>query len=497
MCYNPGMHKILVVEDDLDIQGFCKTVLESAGFSVDACVTAAEAEKLFRGGSPDLVIIDIGLPDGSGLDVCRQLGLGGKSRVPFVFLTAQNDLNTRLEAFKIGAQDYIQKPFAVEELLARVKVHMKVKKSQDDLARRNYDLELINRVRQDLTDMIVHDLKTPLTSIKGSLDLIKMRGLISAQDYGGLLDHAGTAADFMLLMLNDLLDIGHSEKTGLPATIAEFPLAPMLEKLKVLFHSRSEHMKVPLAFAAAPGLSVVRSDQNLLFRIAVNLIANAMKASPRDGSAAVELDFRREAAGLRLSVSDRGPGVPESRKKLIFEKYRDERYQELPRGRRQRDRPELLPAGGRRAQRPHLGRGPAGRRQPVRSSSFPTRGSCHPSGNLIRFPSTSQESYVRDYRDGRKTTLGRSRRDRQGREAGSGDRRQAGVQGSLGRRRHERRRGAGVQPFREGHGHCCEAGPRTQDHRLQEAHQEGVQEADRPSSVADRDQDRRHLPQLK
>ena len=312
------LHKILVIEDDLDIQGFAKTVLENAGFAVEACATAADAVKLFHSGSPDLVIIDIGLPDGSGLDVCRQLGLGGKSRVPFVFLTAQNELNTRLEAFKIGAQDYIQKPFAVEELLARVKVHMKVKKSQDDLARRNYDLELINRVRQDLTDMIVHDLKTPLTSIKGTLDLIKMRGLISAPE-GSLVDTAGTAADFMLLMLNDLLDVGHAEQTGLPVNLAEFPLPPMIEKIRHLFDTRSQRAEVPLSFSIADGVDAVKSDQNLLFRIGVNLIANAIKASPR--GKAVEIDVRRNDGALRLTVADRGPGVADAKKTSIFEKY--------------------------------------------------------------------------------------------------------------------------------------------------------------------------------
>jgi signal transduction histidine kinase len=312
------LHKILVIEDDLDIQGFAKTVLESAGFAVDACATAAEAAKLFHSASPDLVIIDIGLPDGSGLELCRQLGLGGKGRVPFVFLTAQNDLNTRLEAFKIGAQDYIQKPFAVEELLARVKVHMKVKKSQDDLARRNYDLELINRVRQDLTDMIVHDLKTPLTSIKGTLDLIKMRGLIPSQAIN-IVDTAGTAADFMLLMLNDLLDIGHSEQTGLPVNSAEFPLPAMIEKLGHLFDSRSQRADVALTFSVADGLDMVKSDQNLLFRIGVNLIANAMKASPR--GAKVEIGVRRTDGILRLTVADRGPGVADELKTRIFEKF--------------------------------------------------------------------------------------------------------------------------------------------------------------------------------
>jgi signal transduction histidine kinase len=313
------LRRILVVEDDLDIQGFAKTVLEAEGFQVAACATAADAIKLFHAHAPDLVVIDIGLPDGSGLDVCRELGLGAKNRVPFIFLTAQRELATRLEAFKIGAQDYIQKPFAVQELVARVKVHMQVKQSHDVLTSRNHDLELMSRARQDLTDMIVHDLKTPLTSIKGTIDLIKMRGLISSEAHKTLIDNAGTVADFMLLMLNDLLDIGQSEQKGLPVSVAEFSLPPMFEKLKSLFATRTHSAGVGLEFSHSPDVSVIASDQNLLFRILVNLIANAVKAS-RNASPVV-IDVRRKNGRLHLTVADRGPGVADSLKTSIFEKY--------------------------------------------------------------------------------------------------------------------------------------------------------------------------------
>ncbi|MFI5361271.1 MAG: response regulator [Elusimicrobiota bacterium] len=311
------LKKILVVEDDLDIQGFAKTVLAAEGFEVDACATAADAYALFARNPPDLVVIDIGLPDGSGLDVCRKLGAGAKRRVPFIFLTAEKDLDVRLEAFKIGAQDYIQKPFAVQELLARVKVHMSVQQSHDDLAKRNHDLELMARARQDMTDMIVHDLKTPLTSIKGTIDLIKMQGLISTKAYGALIDHAGTAADFMLLMVNDLLDIGHSEAKGLPVSIAEFELKPMFDKLTSLFSSRASRAGVALEFSnETPSVS---SDRNLLFRILVNLIGNAIKVSKKGNS--IDVDVRRANGRLRVTVADRGTGVPHDLKQNIFDKY--------------------------------------------------------------------------------------------------------------------------------------------------------------------------------
>lgn len=311
--------KILVVEDDLAIQGFCQTVLESTGFKVTAVSTAAEGLEAFKKDPPDLAILDMGLPDGNGLDLAKKMGLGEDSAIPFVFLTARQDLNTRLECFQNGAHDYIQKPFAVEELLARVKVHLKVKKSYDDMAKRNYDLELRDRARQDLTDMLVHDLKAPLTSIQGTIELIKARGLISSDAHKRLLEYAGTAADFMLLMLNDLLDLGQAATVGLKVEAAPTDVPQLFEKLAALFAGRASKSGVTLEPSVDGSAKSVVADRALVFRILANLIQNAMKASSNGDK--VELSAARKNGAARFTVADRGPGVPNADKERIFEKY--------------------------------------------------------------------------------------------------------------------------------------------------------------------------------
>lgn len=310
---------ILVVEDDIAIQGFCQTVLESAGFRVDAVATAADAVVSFKKSAPDLIILDYSLPDGNGVDLAKQMGLDSSRKTPFLFLTARQDLSTRLECFQLGAHDYIQKPFAVEELLARVKVHLKVKASYDDMAKRNYELELRERARQDLTDMLVHDLKAPLTSIQGTLELIAARGLISGDAYKSLLGHAGTAAEFMLLMLNDILDVGQASTVGLKVERMDVDVAQLFEKLNALFAGRMQKLGVPIAHEIDPAAKNVLTDRNLVFRVLANLIQNALKAS--DKGSKVELLAARRDGFARFTVADRGPGVPEADKERIFEKY--------------------------------------------------------------------------------------------------------------------------------------------------------------------------------
>lgn len=315
--------RILIVEDNADIQEFARTLLEGAGFAVDACGTAAEGLEMFRKHRPDLAVIDIGLPDGSGLQVCRAVREESQGKVPVIFTTARGELNTRLQCFENGAQDYMQKPFAVQELLARIKVHLDLKKSHDELAEKAYGLELANRARQDLMDMIVHDLKTPLASIKGTLELVQARGLITNEDYKILLGYAGTAADFMLLMLNDLLDIGLAQQRGLKVDVAPVEVPALFEKLATLFAGRYRRLNVKLVPAIGPNAAIVPTDFNLVFRVLVNFLSNAMSVSLQNGQ--VDLGCARRDGVARFSVADRGPGVPDEDKQAIFEKYKSGR----------------------------------------------------------------------------------------------------------------------------------------------------------------------------
>lgn len=310
--------KILLVEDDASMQSYTQAALANAGYEVAVCGTVAEARAAFRAGPFDLVLLDITLPDGNGLDLARELGLG-RGETPFLFLTVSNDLQTRLEGFRLGAQDYISKPYVVEELLARVQAHLRLKQSRDDLARRSREIDLRQRAQQDLSDMIVHDLKAPLASIKGTLELAMAYGLITEPAYRDLLIRAGTAADFMLLMLNDLLDLGQAEEARLTAEIAPVPLEPLMAKLESLFDGHCRARGVRLETTVAPEAAVFQSDPKLLFRILVNLVSNALKASPRGETVSVEAALRQ--GRQRLTVGDRGPGVSAESKDAIFAKY--------------------------------------------------------------------------------------------------------------------------------------------------------------------------------
>src|SRR5689334_221910 len=113
------MKHLLLVEDDSSLGATLQERLEKEGYSVDWATTQNEAISFLKSRAPDLVILDVGLPDGSGFDLAKKIK--SESLVPFIFVTAMTNAEYRLEGYEIGAEEYIPKPFHLKELLIRVK----------------------------------------------------------------------------------------------------------------------------------------------------------------------------------------------------------------------------------------------------------------------------------------------------------------------------------------------------------------------------------------
>jgi sigma-B regulation protein RsbU (phosphoserine phosphatase) len=113
-----------------------QNILTHGGFGVECAFSASGAMDAIRKASPDLILLDIGLPDGSGLDVCRNLqSEPGASRIPVLFISSHEDLSTKVQGFNAGAVDYITKPVAGAEVIARVRTHLRLRQAYESLAR--------------------------------------------------------------------------------------------------------------------------------------------------------------------------------------------------------------------------------------------------------------------------------------------------------------------------------------------------------------------------
>ena len=112
--------RILLVDDHRDVRELVGRALESEGHVVTTCSTLAAARSTLRQNSVDLLVLDLGLPDGDGLDFCRELR-ASRAEVPILLLTARSEISERVAGLGAGADDYLPKPFAVAELRARVR----------------------------------------------------------------------------------------------------------------------------------------------------------------------------------------------------------------------------------------------------------------------------------------------------------------------------------------------------------------------------------------
>jgi DNA-binding response OmpR family regulator len=120
------MKKILLIEDDADLYSLIQYNLEKEGFQFAGAQTGKGAIELCRREKPDLVILDIMLPDSDGLDICKRIRAHPElSHLPIIFLTARASETDRIVGLEIGANDYIVKPFFVRELIARIKIHFR------------------------------------------------------------------------------------------------------------------------------------------------------------------------------------------------------------------------------------------------------------------------------------------------------------------------------------------------------------------------------------
>ena len=118
-------YKVLIIEDEANIRNVVRTILTANGYQVFEAENAAEGKSMFGSCSPDLIILDLGLPDGDGLDYIKMIR--AEFSVPIIVLSARTDEMDKVEALDSGANDHVTKPFSTAELLARVRVALRIR----------------------------------------------------------------------------------------------------------------------------------------------------------------------------------------------------------------------------------------------------------------------------------------------------------------------------------------------------------------------------------
>jgi two-component system, sensor histidine kinase and response regulator len=318
---------ILVVDDTPENLGVVSNVLKEGGYRVRAVTSGALALEAARAKAPDLALFDINMPEMDGYELCRRFkDTPALADIPIIFLSALSDTPDKLKAFTSGGVDYVTKPFRMEEIAARIETHLAIRRLQLDLQNRNEELgrsyaklEELERARQTLVEMIVHDLKNPIAAIQVCTEFVRDE-TISDDARLALEDILGVTR-LMTRMVLDVLDVAKTEKGRLEPRLASLDLIGLLGEVEHDAQKRAHTMGKTLAVEVAPDVPrQVYADRDLLRRLLDNLLDNSFKYAPGNTQIRIEVTRAGEAVYL-VAVRDRGRGVPESERQRIFETY--------------------------------------------------------------------------------------------------------------------------------------------------------------------------------
>jgi signal transduction histidine kinase len=318
---------ILVVDDDDDLHALVKTVLEAHDFQVRGAKSAAAALDAIEAAAPALVLLDVRIPDMGGVELARRLrAKKGFQQLPIVFMTSPTDAGTGEQAAEVGGNDFLIKPFSSWELLSRVRalisvteLHMEVERCYRDMTRQMRALSKAREHQKTLTELVAHDMKNPVTAI-----VIGVEHALSAIDTTPerakeSLLAAKSGAVALQCMLSDMLDVEVAEERGLVPAKIPVNVGRIVGETVRQFEPRAEDIGLMLEARVDGDLGRPMLDKSLLSRMLANLVDNALRYAPR--GTAVRLHARAEEGTLLIDVVDQGPGVPEEKREMIFEKY--------------------------------------------------------------------------------------------------------------------------------------------------------------------------------
>lgn len=325
---------ILVVDDNQQNRLVAEGHLVGAGYQVITVSSGLAAIECFERGAVDLILLDVKMPGIDGFETCRRIrDLPNGADTPVVFLTAFADLDSHRNAVRVGADDFLSKPIQRVELLLRVRSLLRIKRMQSELLRTNAliaaqrdALVQARDARKALSAMIVHDLKSPLTTMLADGEYLLMS--VTDAESREVLEEVVTSANTMHRMVLDLLDVDRSDDGALTPHYDDFDLAQLAERCAAPLRRRTDARARDISVRFDADARKVRLDPDLMRRVIDNLLDNAAKYAP-DGDTIRVVGRLGPLGTVDLRIEDNGPGVPEHLRETIFEPYkrieRDER----------------------------------------------------------------------------------------------------------------------------------------------------------------------------
>ena len=315
---NPSEYKILIVDDVMSNVLLLKVLLTNEKFAIATASNGRQALEQVEKENPDLVLLDVMMPDMSGFEVAQHLKSNPNTAdIPIIFLTALNSTADIVKGFQVGANDFISKPFNKEELIIRVTHQISLVAAKRLILSKTEELQRTIAGRDKLYSVIAHDLRSPMGSIKMVLNMLILNlpsEKIGAEMYE-LLTMANQTTEDVFSLLDNLLKWTKSQIGKLNVVYQDVDLVEVTDGVIEIFSMVASLKKIKIR-EMKPEKMMVNADIDMLKTVVRNLLSNAIKFSKENSEVLVKME---EVDGMAVvSVQDHGCGMSEEGQKKLL-----------------------------------------------------------------------------------------------------------------------------------------------------------------------------------
>ncbi len=318
---NENAH-ILVVDDSVSARSLIRTYLEGTSIKAAFAESGVQAIQKAKSNPFDLILLDIRLPDISGIEVCKILKSDARTKdIPVIFVTVASDKKSLVEGFQAGAVDYISKPFEKEEMLARINTHLRLKKYMEELVVARKKAEESEKLKMAFLSNMSHEIRTPMNSIIGFAELLQDDNLTPEErkEFSSIVINSG---EQLLNIIDEILEVSKEEAGELRLFEQKFSLRKLMHELQTVFARRLKDKPVEVRLEIPPGApDVIVADKVRLKQVLDNLLSNAVKFTPEGF---ITLGYRllpKHMPVIEFWVKDTGVGIPKEKQEVIFERF--------------------------------------------------------------------------------------------------------------------------------------------------------------------------------
>ncbi len=320
--------KILIVEDSPESIELLKLNLKDENYDLFTAINGEEALVKTKEINPDLILLDILLPKLDGFQVCEELKTNPNTMfIPIIMITALKDLKDKIHGIELGADDYLTKPYEKIELLTRVRSLLRIKKYHDALQKKRREVEAknhtlieIDKLKDELSGLIVHDMKNPLFVIQGNLQMMSM-GVDSEQSklIKKYIDRIDRSANNLLKMMSNLLDISKIEDGSMKLNNELANVNELVQKTVNRIYENPEFKNKNIDAELTPAIVPFYFDASIVERVIENLLVFSLNNSDSNDTIYISTDISEN--NLIFKIQDKGNKIPKKFKDAIFNKF--------------------------------------------------------------------------------------------------------------------------------------------------------------------------------